>query len=144
MLSKNEIVELEVRLSSTWWNSPPLCKVYLDDQVIMQSGSIDKLHTIIFKGPLSEGEHSIKIVRYNKNPLIETQIEDGKIIKDQLLNIDGISIDGIDLGFVTYTHGEFTNSTTEERSKEVLNLGFNGTWELKFSVPTYMWLLEKL
>ena len=83
--------------------------------------------------------------------------EDGKIIKDQLLNIKSIEIDEIDIGALVY-EGVYRPEYPEpcasqqrkagkelpETLKNVTQMGHNGTWTFTFTSPFYMWLLENL
>jgi len=138
-----ENIELEIHLSSTYWKNPPVVKVWLDDNVLRQSSPLTDPEIIKWTGNITEGEHTIKVALSGKDGKIETIIEDGKMVKDQLLNIDGMIIDGIDLGILLYTHGTMF-PTGREPITGVVNIGWNGTYELKFSVPAYVWLLENL
>ena len=70
-------------------------------------------------------------------------IEDGKVSKDQLLNIDSLLLDEIEVGVLRHSNGVLT--TTDGRTfKEIVNIGYNGIWEFQFETPLYLWLLENL
>ncbi len=139
-----EEVELEINLSSTWWNNPPRCKVWIDNNVLFQTSEIREPIKIAWKGNLSEGEHEIRIALVDKNGITDTILgDDGKIAKDQLLNIDSILVDDIDLGQLVYKSGIFI-ANNGVSYPEMINLGINGTWSIKFQVPVYIWLLENL
>ena len=84
-------------------------------------------------------------------------VEDGKITKDQLLHIKSIEIDEIDIGALVYegvytpkypepwaTQQKQAGNTLPQSFKNVTNIGHNGRWELGFTSPFYMWLLENL
>jgi hypothetical protein len=98
-------------------------------------------------GKLSEGEHSIRIIFSGKTDK-DTEIDaNGNILKDRLLNIDSISIDEIDLGNLVYSLCKFYPDKTirpdlPDMIPNLTCIGYNGEWELKFNVPTYLWLLE--
>ena len=69
------------------------------------------------------------------------------ILRDQLLHIEGISIDSIELGFLAYKLSKFypDRNIRPDLDKVIpqrTTLGFNGEWQLKFQVPTYLWFLE--
>jgi len=139
-----EEVEIEINLSSTWWNNPPRCKVWLNHDVLLQSSEIREPTKIAWKGNLAEGEHEIKIALIGKNGITDTISNDaGEITKDQLLNIGSIFIDDINLGQLVYKNGIFA-TTDGDLNPEMINLGVNGTWSIKFQVPVYIWLLENL
>jgi hypothetical protein len=57
---------------------------------------------IEFEHTLEEGkEYTLKIVRSGKDKR-QTVVEDGEIVKDQLLHIKSIEIDEIDIGALVY------------------------------------------
>lgn len=149
----NEDVELEINLASEWFKNPPSFEVYIDDFLI-QNGTVSEKHKenslkkISWVGSLSEGDHYIKIKLLNKTNM-ETVIDSKtqEILKDQLLYIESISIDQIDIGFLSYRLGKFyPNKEIRPDLDDVIPhltcIGYNGEWQLKFSVPTYLWLLE--
>ena len=79
-----------------------------------------------------------------------SQAEVNQVIKDTLLNIDDIVIDDISLGNLLWS-AEYVLDHPQEYKGQIIdhldgcvNLGWNGTYILKFSSPFYIWLLEKL
>lgn len=139
-----EHVEVEINLSSTWWNTPPRCKVWIGNEVVLQSSEIRDPTKIAWKGNLTQGKQSIRIAVFGKDNLSETVIdESGKTIKDQLLHIDSISIDEINLDGMLHLHGKFLGEDGSSADK-IVNIGWNGTWSLDFQVPVYIWLLENM
>ena len=84
-------------------------------------------------------------------------VEDGKIVKDQLLHIKSIEIDEIDIGGLVYegvykpaypepwaTQQTEAGNKPPKTLKNVTLMGHNGTWTFTFESPFYMWLLENL
>ena len=67
-----------------------------------------------------------------------------------LLNIDDITIDDISLCNLLWTAEYILDNNQTYNSQEIdhldgcVNLGWNGTYVLKFTSPFYIWLLEKL
>ena len=68
-----------------------------------------------------------------------------------LLNIEGIEIDDIELGHLRYTRSFYKLDKKQlyqggivSQLESCVNLGFNGTYTLKFQSPFYIWLLENL
>lgn len=137
-----DTLDLEINLSSTQWDLAPRAKVWLDTSVIFQ-GVVDNAVKIKTKVNMREGEHCLKISFFGKDGRTQTIIEDGKIVKDQLLNIDSIIMDDIDLGHLVYSNSKFVDETGTEH-RNMINLGLNGDWTLKFQTPVYVWLLENL
>jgi hypothetical protein len=147
---RQESLNFEVKLSGTHWNKYPEFSVWLDDQKILSDKIIFDTHTIKFERDLEEGEHLLKIRLENKDQKTDTVIENGQIVKDMLLNIDDIVIDDISLGNLLWTadyqldHPQEYQGNTITKLDHCVNLGWNGTYILKFSSPFYIWLLEKL
>lgn len=135
--------EIVVNLSATFWDLAPKAKVYINDQLIFDS-IVDKETKIKWQSVLEDGEHSLTIELYDKNYGIQTIVENDKIIKDQLLNIDTICFDDIDIGYLKHSLSNYYPNESNEVIKNCANLGVNGKWELKFTCPIYIWLLENM
>jgi hypothetical protein len=158
--TNTEKLKFKLELWSTHWNKTPVADILINDTSHYSAeitGTEDKPSVIEFEHTLEEGkEYTLKIVRSGKDKH-QTVVEDGKIVKDQLLHIKSIEIDEIDIGALVY-EGLYTPEypepwATQQRSagaelpvsfKNVTTVGHNGVWELKFSSPFYMWLLENL
>lgn len=138
----SESLDLEINLSSMWWDKPPRVKVWLNNNVIFR-GLIESPTSIKHTASLTEGNHVLRISLSEKNGRTQTIVEDGKIIKDQILNIDNIIMDDIDLGHLIYTNSKFVADLGSEHHN-MINLGLNGTWYMPFQTPIYVWLLENL
>jgi hypothetical protein len=158
--TNTEKLKFKLELWSTHWDKIPVAEILINDTSHYRAeitGTEDKPSVIEFEHTLEEGkEYSLKIVRSGKDKG-QTVMEDGKIIKDQLLHINSIEIDEIDIGALVY-EGVYTPAypepwATQQKTegvdlpvsfKNVTMMGHNGVWELKFSSPFYMWLLENL
>lgn len=149
----SEEVEIEVLLSSKMHANAPSFQLFIDD-ILIEEGKIfekqiDNEHKVInWKGDLNEGDHVIRIKYFNKTNA-DTIIDNvsKEILLDQLLHIDSVSIDSIELGFLAYKLSKFYPDRTirpdlDEVIPQRTTLGFNGDWQLKFQVPTYLWFLE--
>lgn len=143
-----ESVDINIILTSTFWKDPPKVKIYVDD-ILTFDGAVASKKIINWTRDLSEGKHKLVIELYDKNKY-QTVVEDGKIIKDQLLNIEEISFDEIDIGYLKHTLSnyypdkEVYNGEVPLLVKNCINLGYNGRWELEFKTPIYIWLLENI
>lgn len=151
-----EEVTFNITLSSVWWRNPPRVRIWIDDDLVelttvpelQEKG--EKKH-IKFSRSLSEGEHTLGIELFAKT-LRETltdETPENNILKDQLLHIEDIEIDEISLGYMIYDKSKFvTNKTLHpdlpDEFTEMVILGYNGKYELKFQIPTYIWFLENL
>jgi hypothetical protein len=137
-----ESLDIKINLSSTFWREAPKTRVWVDDNLLLDGAIISPVE-LSWQGTLEDGEHSIRIELYGKEYVKETILEDGKIIKDQLLNIDDIFIDDISLSRMLYNLNKYA-ADTGVTHYNIINLGWNGTWEIKFHVPIYVWFLENL
>ena len=146
----NENLKFVITLSGTCWGKKPQFSIWLDDHVIQQTEFQNQIQTVSFERKLSEGDHALKIRLENKDQKTDTVIENGEIVKDMLINIDDITIDDISLGNLLWSAEYHLDSPQEYNGKTItqldscVNLGWNGTYVLKFSSPFYIWLLEKL
>ena len=146
----NENLKFEISLSGTYWGKKPQFSVWLDDHPVVQTELANPTQTVTFKRELSEGNHELKIRLENKDQSTDTVIENGAIVKDMLLNIDDITIDDISLGNLLWSAEYHLDVPQVYQGKTItqldscVNLGWNGTYVLKFSSPFYIWLLEKL
>jgi hypothetical protein len=161
MTDKNtEKLKFKLQLWATYWDKLPIAEILINDESQYRSeiaGTEDKPTVIEFEYTLEEGkDYTLKISRSGKD-VKQTVVEAGKIVRDQLLHIKSMEIDEIDIGSLVY-EGVYTPKYPEpwaaqQRSagqdlpvsfKNVTCMGHNGVWELKFSSPYYMWLLENL
>jgi hypothetical protein len=156
-----EKIKFKLNLYATMWDQPPVAEIKLNSKSYYKSeitGTEQDPTVIEFEAELTEGsEYNLIIDRSGKGKN-QTVINDkGDILKDQLLHIKGIEIDEIDIGGLVY-EGVYTPKypepwATQQREsgqdlkdsfKNVTNMGFDGTWNLRFESPFYMWLLENL
>ena len=147
---EHESLEFVVTVSGTYWDKKPQFSIWLDDQVIIQTSiSSESQQPHKFTRTIDEGEHTLKIRLENKSSS-DTQIVNGEVTNDMILNIDDITIDDISLGQLLWDAEYVLDKPQQYNGKEItqlsncVNLGWNGTYVLKFSSPFYIWLLEKL
>jgi hypothetical protein len=145
-----EKLSFVVALSGTFWDRRPQFSIWLDDHLIVASEIASAAQQEIkFERTIDEGAHTLKIRLENKNNS-DTVLENGEVIKDMLLNIDDIMIDDISLGNLLWSaeyildHPHEYKGQTVTKLDNCVNLGWNGTYILKFTSPFYIWLLEQL
>jgi len=147
--SHEEPLKFEIELSGTYWDKLPQFSVWLDDDVIVQSEISQNPQIVNFERSVDIGYHTLKIRLENKTPQ-DTVIEDGKIVKDLLLNINDIKIEDISLGNLLWTADYKLDQKQTFNGQEIdhldncVNLGWNGTYMLTFTSPFYLWLLENI
>ena len=146
----DEKLSFVVTLSGTFWDRRPQFSIWLDDHVVIQSEIASTAQQpVTFERTIDEGHHTLKIRLENKTNT-DTNIRNGEVVDDMLLNIDDITIDDISLGNLLWSAEYILDEKQMYQGQEIdhldgcVNLGWNGTYVLKFSSPFYIWLLEKL
>lgn len=154
MKSHQETLHFKIVLSGSYWNNVPGYAVLVDDTVIKRDAikhKSNELFEVEFSQTLDEGPHSLKIRLENKT-INDTQLDaNGNIVNDMLLNIEDIVIDDISIGSLKWTKSEYITDSEvlfqgkrTNTIKNCVNLGFNGSYILEFTLPYYVWLLENL
>ena len=156
-----EKLKFKLELYATMWDRPPHAEIIVCDKSCFKgdiTGTEEKADLIEFEAELEEGKDaSLVIKRTNKGKNQTLVNEKGDILKDQLLHIKSIEIDGIVIGGLIY-EGVYTPKYPEpwatqqkdagvelqESFKNVTQMGHDGEWKFAFSSPFYMWLLENL
>ena len=123
-------------------------EVWIDNICVVNVEHVDRI--VHFSHVLEEdnAEHELRIVMKHKTP-DHTELDNaGNIIRDAMLSISDIKFDEIALGQVllnkaVFTH-DFNGSQPPVDDKFFGDLGCNGTVSLKFTAPTYLWLLENM
>jgi len=155
-----EKLKFKLEVYGTYWNQVPVVEILINDYSHYKKpiNGTEKEPTVIeFEHELTEGEKYSLIIERSGKDTKQTVVEDGRIVKDQLLHIKSIEIDDIDIGALVY-EGVYTPKYPEpwasqqrsignalpESFKNVTTIGHNGRWELGFTSPFYMWLLENL
>ena len=150
MSVNQESLEIEIDLDSTCWNErAPQARVYID-QILIFDEAITKPMTVRWHGNLEEGKHIIAVEMQGKT-LDDTLEADDKsgILKDMLLHIQKIRFDAIDLNMIPWNKSVFYADKSNlyaplEPVDQILDIGWNGRWELEFESPSYIWLLENI
>ena len=155
-----EKLKFKLELYSTYWDKTPRAEILINNHshYNQEIKGTEKEPTVIeFEHELTEGEKYSLIIERSGKDIRQTVVENGQIIKDQLLHIKSIEIDEIEIGALVYS-GFYTPQYPEpwasqqrqagnalpESFKNATILGHNGRWELGFTSPFYMWLLENL
>lgn len=156
-MSDQETLHFKLGLKSTSKHKQPLIKILVSGTEFY-SDYLDSLNGelkyIEFDADILEGQNTLQIILLNKESIDTVLDENGKIVEDMILSIDSIEIDDIDLGTLKWTLSkyfpiypeEYLNETQKSLSEltNFVDLGWNGTWELEFQSPFYIWLLENL
>jgi hypothetical protein len=146
-MSNLEQIDIAISLSSTFWKDPPRTKVYINSDLIFDD-KITQPTDVKWTGSLPEGKHKLTIELLDKNKY-QTIVENDKIVKDQMLNIDAVSFDEIDIGYLKHSISKYYPDQIQHNGAPLLvndcvNLGWNGKWDIEFTTPVYIWLLENI
>lgn len=129
--------------------------VKIDNHIAWQNTAVsDKCSAVIEINELADWfdhsleRHCLQFIldgKQSSHTVIDAQ---GNIVSDSLIKISNFMLDGIDLdvhmhNFSDYTHN-FNGTGDFVTDKFYGDMGCNGTAEMKFSTPIYMWLLENL
>ena len=155
-----EKLKFKLELWAEYWDKAPRANILINDHSHFNkeiTGTEKEPTVIEFEHELTEGEKYRLVIERSGKDNKQTVVENGQIIKDQLLHIKSIEIDEIDIGALVY-EGVYTPEYPEpwatqqrqsgkelpESFKNVTVIGHNGRWVLSFESPFYMWLLENL
>ena len=154
-----EKIHFKIKLSGTYWDKKPHYTICVDDKECVNAyitKDSDEVEYVEFDCSVEEdAEHVLKIRLDNKT--VEDTVTDVTdpdnhvIVKDMLLNLIDIEVDDIELGTLTQMLSVFMYDAPQNYPSQgatelphCVNFGFNGTYELKFNSPFYLWLLENI
>ena len=150
LLRNSETLKFRIGVSGSYWNKKPAYSVSVDG--VEQACAIIAADTGVVEyaeftlAVIEDSPHLLEIKLLNKtdDDVVESQ-DKTEIVKDMLLNIESISIDDIELGQIKWDQSEFVAEDPDRPTlKNCVNLGWNVIYQLKFSSPFYLWLLEKM
>jgi hypothetical protein len=132
--------------------SDPACplgvEVWIDQQQIFSTEHLASTVKISHDINEDDDEHKLCVILKNKLPE-HTKIDaDHNIVQDAVINIGSFEFDEIDVNQVVHAQAEYTHnfngSAAEVQQKFFGSMGCNGTVNLKFSTPIYLWWLEHM
>jgi len=123
-------------------------EAWLDDQKVIDIDHVQQFTALSIPVAEHDAEHALKLVLKGKRSEHTTVTDTGDIVADAVLTIQDLSFDGISLGQIVnektvYTH-DFNGHGTESQHQFFGTMGCNGTVELQFTTPVYLWLLENM
>ena len=150
LLPNTETLKFRIGVSGSYWNKKPAYAVTVDGVkqmsavIAADSGVVEYAEFTL--AVAEDSPHLLEIHLLNKTDDDVVQSQDQtEIVKDMLLNIESISIDDIELGQIKWDQSEFVaEDPARPTLKDCVNLGWNGSYQLKFSSPFYLWLLESM
>ena len=154
MSVEKETLHFKIGISGTYWDKKPHYTVWVDSEKLSDShihGGNKEIEYVEFDVDVTEGVHELKIRLENKTHRDTETDGQGNILNDMLLNIESIEIDEIDFGNLMWSVSEFIPDHPQKINGEIIsslkncvNLGWNGTYTIKFESPFYLWLIENL
>jgi len=150
-----EKLHIKLGLSGTYWDRRPEYEIIFNGTTITAgaiTGASGDIEYIDFDVEYTTESAKLEIKLLNKIEYDTVQSEDKtSILNDMLLNIELVEIDEINLKQVLRNVCEYTPDTpvtwqgeTTQLVKNCINLGWNGTWNLTWTAPFYVWLLENM
>lgn len=150
MQPNTETLTFKIGLSGTYWDKKPAYSVLIDG-VEQAAGIISSDNDTVeykeFTANLVDDQQHTLSVRLNNKTNDDTIQNDDKteIVKDMLLNICSVEIEGLELGQMKWDSSVFVADDYERPTMTgCVNLGWNGTYSITFSCPFYLWLLENM
>ena len=124
------------------------CEIWIDNTCVFNQDRVSEPTDVEHEFNDDNGEHTLRITLKNKLPEHTQVDEQDNILSDVLLNVSGISFDEIDCtqivhDLAVYRHN-LNGTAPEIEDKFFGDMGCNGTVELKFTTPVYLWLLESM
>lgn len=143
-----DIIQLSLDVTNTSQAHNMGIELHLDDTKFFDSTISPGTHHIIHSFKSEDQEHTFKLVLKGKNDSNTKIDEQGNIIEDALIDVKNFKIDEIEIDqlvneLAVYCHNNNGHSELT-KNKFYGHLGCNGTVELKFSSPIYLWLLENM
>jgi hypothetical protein len=140
-----ETIAFKIGLTGTYWDRKPKCSVLLNGENKSNLVCDENLQYAEFTCDLAERQEHLLEIKLENKTITDTIVENSKIVKDMLLNIKSIEIDEMELGEIKWNLSEFVaDDPNRPTLKNCVNLGWNGSYRLKFTSPFYLWLLENM
>lgn len=126
---------------------PLQLEIHLNNHVIA-SHAITEPVLINCCADLAEGVHQLEFVMSGKTPAHTVLDADGNIVSDAVLEFSSVEFDDINVDallqkLAQYTH-DFNGSGHTVTESFYHAMGCNGTVNLEFSSPVYLWMLEHM
>lgn len=139
-------IDCHLHLRPIWWSDPPCVSVTLDNMIFWQGPVSDDLD-LDLSGTYSEGNHLLSVTFSGKSNH-DTVLGKDKAIIVQSLDFHGIQDDRfVWQGIYRPTYPEpwygqqISNGIVLPETLSGQNyLGWNGVWQLHFTMPIFTWI----
>ena len=141
-------VKLSCMVEPTDSTKPLAFEIYLDHQSLFRVSPVTGPTPVTVEIPDDSAQHVLSF-RLSGKTADHTELDsNGNIVRDSCLKITQISFDDIDITnllpqtAVYYHDFNGTGSATQDTFYDVM--GCNGSVDLPFTTPIYLWLLENM
>lgn len=140
-------ISVSFDLTSSDYTAPLGFEVMLNNVVLFSVDHVTEATPVSVEiNNNDEDNHEFKFVMKNKTQEHTVVDNAGNIVTNAMLSIANLAFDKIKLGhtFVKNAvyHHDFNGSQDPVEDKFYGDMGCNGHVSLKFTTPTYLWLLE--
>jgi hypothetical protein len=143
-----EHISFACQVTPTNSNTALGLRVLLDQVTIFETAHVNETVQIEHEMSDADGEHELTFELFGKQPEHTKITDTGEIVSDALLEINNITLDGIDLDQMFQSlavyHHDVNRTQAPADYKFFGSIGCNGTVTLKFTTPIYLWLLENM
>lgn len=142
-------MRLELDFSSN--NNCPdiVLEVTCDGKKIAESPATSTKQTVCLELPEDPAEHVLQLIMRGKNNTHTTVDSEGQIVEDVFFTVDRLEFEDLDMkeifcqGLPCYTHS-FNQPQPTILDEFYGFIGCNGTVDIKFSTPFFLWLNEHM
>jgi len=134
--------DLTFDFSCQFYRSWPKISIIVDDQNIRNHQFSKENEKLSLKFPEGSGNRKLSIHRYGKTDLDMLVDRNGTIIKDQILEIKSIKINGTGIpDYIFQHHSRF--EFEDQKHSGSMYFGPNGVWTFEFCEPLITWILDE-
>ena len=142
------IASCSCEIDSTDFTAQIGLEIWLDNTQLFDTEHLDLPQKFTWEVDDSNADHELRFIMKNKIFDHTTVDSQGNIVKDARIIIKNLSFDGIMLGQIAIDCAEYTHNFNDTQPKTTTKfygeMGCNGTVNLKFTTPIYLWLLEHM
>lgn len=121
-------------------NGYPYARIILNDKILHNHAFTQELESLEIELDTTSADHMLIVERYNKqnNNMV---LQEGKIVKDQILEITNLLVDGVPIPLnIVDPYCNFSWDDNVHVGSRYF--GPNGTWTYKFSTPIITHILD--
>lgn len=141
-----ETVKFKAVIDSEYFNNSPHLRIDVNGDILADIAVSEEM--TIEKDLQLEDDHEYKLnfTLYDKSKY-DTVLEDDNIVKDTVVKIKQVELDGVDITTLLPIDKEkfyYIHDGSTEKHTFYDTMGVNGTSTIELSSPFYVWLLENL